>query len=381
MTDGQTYILGVASCLAMLSYGISALAASGSEGPDASGSDASATDKPRHGSTSSTIPLRIELNGTRDCPSSDEFVETIVERTAHARRAEGGEMAWSIELVVEAKGRSRLAQLIMRSTEGPWVKREVLAPNCRQALDALSLVIAILVETAAEQAQSLDDQSRRKGEPPRSLAPLPEMAAGMWIPWIDEPHFFEKRGVQLVDLHGSFAGIFGLEVEQTLLPSPNIEYFAGLEWSRWQPDLISPSYAAMLSFGRGDIVQDGVGQAQVTRLLLRASVCPVDFIPSPSVDLRPCARLDGGLMWIDTSGVDGSAAVRAKSQKAFVAKGGPQITFSIAPHPGINIRLDFGIDMMLARTPIEVTGDGGTFTLYRPKWNNGYAGLGVGIGF
>jgi hypothetical protein len=379
MTDGRMGILGVVSCLAMMSHSITTSVASGSEAPGASDGDASSADKP-HGSTSTTIPLRVELNGTRDCPSSDEFIDTVLERTAHARRAEGGVMAWSIELVVEAKGRSRLAQLIMRSTEGPWVKREVMAPNCRQALDALSLVIAILVETAAEQAQSLDDQSRRKGEPPRSLAPLPEMAAGMWIPWIDDPHFFEKRGVQLVDVRGSFAGIFGLEVEQTLLPSPNVEYFAGLEWSRWQPDLISPSYAAMLSFGKGDIVRDGIGQAQVSRLLLRASVCPVDFIGSPSVDLRPCARLDGGLMWMDTNGVDVGMAVRAKSREAFVAKGGPQIAFSIAPHPGISIRLDFGIDMMLTRTPVEVTGEEGTFTLYRPNWNNAYAGLGVGIG-
>jgi hypothetical protein len=136
----------------------------------------------------------------------------------------------------------------------------------------------------------------------------------------------------------------------------------------------------MLSFGKGDIVHDGIGQAQVSRLLLRASVCPVDFISSPSVDLRPCARLDGGLMWIDTGGVDGGMAVRAESQKAFVAKGGPQIAFSIAPHPGISVRLDFGIDLMLTRTPIEITGAQGTFTLYRPNWNNGYAGLEVGIG-
>ena len=376
MTDGRTYLAAVTSCLALLSQASVAFGAKGTET-----AEESLGEGPSHGPASSTIPLRVDLNGTRDCPSSDEFVETIVERTAHARRAERGEMAWSIELVVEARGRSRLAQLIMRATEGPWVKREVLAPNCRQALDAMSLVIAILVETAAEQAESLDEQSRRKGEPPRSIAPLPEVAAGMWIPWIDDPHFFEKRGVQLVDLRGSFAGLFGLEVEQTLLPSPNIEYFAGLEWSRWQPDLISPSYAAMLSFGKGDIVRDGIGQAQVGRLLLRASVCPVDFIRSPSVDLRPCARLDGGLMWYDTRAVDGGMAVEAKSQKAFAAKGGPNIAFTVAPHPGISIRLDFGIDLMFTRKAIEVTGAAGTFTLYRPHWNNAYAGLGVGIGF
>jgi hypothetical protein len=381
MPVGRTFIFALASYLATLTVANVSWGAAGNGSLGESDESSAVADKLRQGSASSTIPLRVELSGTRDCPSSDEFVETIVDRTAHARRAEGGEMAWSIELVVEAKGRSRLAQLIMRATEGPWVKREVLAPNCRQALDALSLVIAILVETAAEQAQSLDDQSRRKGEPARPLAPLPEMAAGMWIPWIDDPHFFEKRGVQLVDLHGSFAGIFGLEVEQTLLPSPNIDYSAGLEWSRWQPDLISPSYAAMLSFGKGDIVRDGIGQAQVSRLLLRASVCPVDFIRSPSVDLRPCVRLDGGLLWIETGEVDGGMAVLGRSQTAFVAKGGPNIALSIAPHPGISIRLDFGVDLMLTRTPIEVTGSEGTLTLYRPKWNSGYAGLGVGIGF
>jgi hypothetical protein len=365
----------------MFTHASASFAAADDEPAGASTAGTNAEDGPSRGATLATIPLRVELNGTRDCPSSDAFVETIVERTAHARRAERGEMAWSIELVVEAKGRSRLAQLIMRSTEGPWVKREVLAPNCHQALDALSLVIAILVETAAEQGESLEDQSRRKGEPPRSLAPLPEMAAGMWIPWIDDPHFFEKRGVQLVDVRGSFAGVFGLEVEQTLLPGPNVEYFAGVEWSRWQPDLISPSYGAMLAFGKGDIVRDGVGQAQVSRLMLRASVCPVDFIRSPSVDLRPCARLDGGLLWIDTGEVDGGIALRDKSQTAFVAKGGPDVAFSIAPHPGISIRLDFGIDLLFTRTPIEVTGNGVSYTLHRPKWNNGYAGLGVGIGF
>lgn len=370
----------VASCLAILTHALAISAAGNAELSEAPRSGASVSEPPPPGSTPSTIPLRVELSGTRDCPSGDQFVETVVERTAHARRAERGEMAWSIELVVEAKGRSRLAQLIMRSTEGPWVKREVMAPNCRQALDALSLVIAILVETAAEQAQSLELQSKRKGEAPRPLAPLPEVAAGMWIPWIDDPHFFEKRGVQLVDVRGSFAGVFGVELEQTLLPSPNVEYFAGIEWSRWQPDLISPSYAAVLSFGKGDVVRDGIGQAQLSRLMLRASICPVDFISSPSVDLRPCARLDGGLMWVDTGEVDGGIALEAKSKRAFASKGGPQIAFSIAPHPGISIRLDFGIDMMLTRTPIEVTGNEGTFTLYRPKWNNGYAGLGVGVG-
>jgi len=137
----------------------------------------------------------------------------------------------------------------------------------------------------------------------------------------------------------------------------------------------------MLSFGKGDIVRDGIGQAQVSRLLLRASVCPVDFIGSPSVDLRPCARLDGGLMWIDTGEVAGGIALAANSRQAFAAKGGPNAVFSIAPHPGISIRLDFGIDLMLTRTPIEVTGSNGTFMLFRPKWNNAYAGLGVGIGF
>src|SRR5512142_3031517 len=152
MADGRTRILGVVSCLATLTHSMTIFGAAASEATDGE----SAAERSREGSFSSTIPLRVELNGTRDCPNSDEFIETIVERTAHARRAERGEMAWSIELVVEAKGRSRLAQLIMRSTEGPWVKREVTAPNCRQALDALSLVIAILVETAAEQAESLD---------------------------------------------------------------------------------------------------------------------------------------------------------------------------------------------------------------------------------
>jgi|GEM_PF-2628543 len=379
MPDCRTNLVGVGSCLAMLMHAVATFGA-GAEAFSGSVNVASVV-RGEQGSNSSIIPLRVELNGTRDCPTSERFVETIVERTAHARRAERGEMAWSIELVVEAKGRSRLAQLIMRSTEGPWVKREVVAPNCRQALDALSLVIAILVETAAEQAQSLEVQSRRKGEPPRALAPLPEVVAGMWIPWIDDPNFFEKRGVQLVDVRGGFAGIFGVEVEQNLLPNPNIEYSAGLEWSRWQPDLISPSYAAMLSFGKGDIVRDRVGQAQVARLLLRVSACPVDFIRSPSVDLRPCARLDAGLLWIDTGAVEGGMALPSNSRQAFVAKGGPQVAFSIAPHPGISVRIDFGVDTLLTRTPIEVTGSEGTFTLYRPRWNNGYAGLGVGVGF
>lgn len=376
MLDCRWGGLGVGVCLGLEGLAAVAWGAPGADVAEPSVA-ASATQQPP---ASSTIPLRVELSGTRDCPSSAEFVETIVERTPHARRAEAGEMAWSLEVFVEPKGRSRLAQLIMRSTEGPWVKREVVAPNCRQALDALSLVIAILVETAAEQAESLDDRSRRSGEQPRSLAPLPELAAGVWIPWIDDPRFFDERGAQPVEVRGGFSGLFGVELDQTLLPSPNIEYTVGLEWSRWQPDLISPSYSAMLTLGTGDIVKSGLGEAEVRRLLLRALVCPADFIRSPSVDLRPCARLDGGVMGIGTAKVEGGLGVTAKSEKAFVAKVGPAIAFSVAPHPGIRIRLDFGVDLMLTRKRIEVVTAEGPRLLYRPKWNSGYAGLGVGIG-
>jgi hypothetical protein len=200
----------------------------------------------------------------------------------------------------------------------------------------------------------------------------------VWIPWLDDPYFFEKRGERPVVAKSAFTAFFGLELDWSLRPDPTIEYSAGVEWSKWHPELLNPSVAMAVTWAAGDIDRHGI-DARIDRVLLRLEGCPADFIPSSSLELRPCLRVDGGVVATRIQHSD-APYVSARRDESFTAKFGPALRFSIAPSSRLFIRMEGGLDMMLARTQVATSGANGTIRAYRSSLTNGYAGLGVGIG-
>jgi len=332
---------------------------------------------------STTIPLRVTVTGTRDCPSEGSFVEAVLERTDSARRAERGEEAWSVEVFVEPKSRARLAQLVMRSADGPWIQREVLAPNCRQALDALALVVAILVETAAEQAALLE-AAQKKGQlskQTRAVAPLPTVAAGAWVPWIDDPYYFEKRGVHPVGTEHFIVGYFGMEADQSLIPVTVPQLRLGGEWSRWDPEVLNPAVGVYLSWTAGEVLKKQTALLGLTRFMLGVELCPVDLLTSTSLELRPCLRADAGVVESTVERANQGPDIPTRSRSATVAMLGPTLRFAVGGGSRFSLRADLGLSTYAKRDDYWVEVDGEETLLSRPAVTNGRVGFGFAVRF
>src|SRR5512145_971394 len=187
------------------------------------------------------VPLRIELNAPSDCRSADAFYEYVSERTTRVRRAGNGELGWSVAISVKAVGNRRLARMKLQATEGEWIERELVAPDCGGALEAMAVVLAVLIDTAIDQAQAAEKIS----PPPAPDAvskpiALPRVATGVFIPWIDDPEFFEKRGISLSPSR-FVPSLFGsVEADTQLGTDMGFGLGFGMEIERWSASKLRP---------------------------------------------------------------------------------------------------------------------------------------------
>lgn len=294
-----------------------------------------------------SIPLRAEINGTNDCPSPDAFLEQVQDRTDHARHAKAGEIGWSATITVKAVGARRLARLKLMATEGEWIERELVAPNCSDALEALAVVLAVLVDTAIEQAPRSDttDEAASDVEPPKPIA-LPRVATGVYIPWIDDPDYFEKRGISLSATRLIPRAVGGAEIDSQLGRSPAFGLGLGFEIERWSPSLLRPTFGLSLGWAAGEVIAFNTMTVDLQRLSLRAHLCPFELLQGRVLSLRPCGWLEGGFVYVrkenvppGTDPVDRYNSLRAS----------PFLRLTLAPAAGAQLRLDAGLELLALR--------------------------------
>lgn len=291
------------------------------------------------------VPIRIELNATSDCRSADAFYEDVSERTTHVRRAGNGELGWSIAVSVKAVGNRRLARIKLQATEGEWIERELVAPDCGGALEAMAVVLAVLIDTAIEQAEAAEKVSppSAPNEPSKPLA-LPRVATGVYIPWIDDPDFFEKRGISLSPSRLVPSLIGSAEADSQLGTNMAFGLGFGFEIERWSASKLRPRVGLSLGWATADLrVQNAAGAVQ--RWSLRAHFCPFDLFQARVLNLRPCARLDAGFAYMHLP--DSNAA--PSNARSSMVRTSPYLQWVLAPRADIEVRLDCGLDLLLVR--------------------------------
>jgi hypothetical protein len=295
------------------------------------------------------VPLRAEITGPSSCHTSDVFLQEILSRTPQATLAHGGEVGWSLRVFVSEQGSRYEARLSVLANEGVWLDRELVAPTCDDALTALAVVVAILVETAAEQPQQLPPTHNTPRtpdtvEPRRQSVPLPYVAGGVWVPWLDDPNYFEKRGV--IPVSATYVRSFSttVELDNQLVRTTTIGLGLGFDVSRWHPNLFNPTYSLSMGWASGDLTRDDVS-IQATRLSLRGAVCPVELLRQRSLGLRPCARLDGGFVYAQFRQENDLFARHSKRYTQLRTT--PFARLSWIPIAGAELRLDAGVDLEL----------------------------------
>jgi hypothetical protein len=319
--------------------------------------------------TEPLVALRAEVTGPANCHTKDFFLQEILSRTPRAGLAQGGELGWTLRVVVTEEGSRYRAKLSILATEGAWLERELIAPTCDDALEALSVVVSVLVETAVEQSQqheplpSATEPNAVTNEPPKQTLPLPYVAGGVWVPWLDDPNYFEQRGI--TPIASSYIRSFStsVELDAQLVNRPQMGLGVGFDISRWHPTSFNPSYSLSMGWAAGDMDQRSI-RATASRLSLRGTLCPVELLRKRSIGLRPCARLDAGYVY--THFRQDNNEFKEHSKRYAQLRTTPFVRLSWVPIAGAEVRLDAGVD----------------FELYRPEFradtivsgNNLYAG-------
>jgi hypothetical protein len=300
-------------------------------------------------------------------------------------------VGWTLRVVVAPQGSRFGAKLTILANEGNWIERELVAPTCDDAIEALSVVVSVIVETAVEQIRADQETSGEATsddpahEPAQRNVPLPYVAGGVWVPWLDEPNYFESRGVTPIPARYVRAMTASVELDGQVVAQPVIGLGLGFELSRWHPNLFNPSYGLSLGWAAGDMSKDlSTVQVdmEVSRLNLRADLCPVELLRRRSIGLRPCARGDFGVTYVryDVPPVPVSGRYR-HTERYWQLRASPFLRFSYSPIAGAELRVDLGLDFAIRR-PEYSTGlwpsDRAT-TVFRPTRTRPHSALSLTV--
>lgn len=335
------------------------------------------------------VAIRAEVTGPANCHTKDFFLQEILSRTPRAGLAQGGELGWTLRVVVTEEGSRYRANLSILANEGAWLERELIAPTCDDALEALSVVVSVLVETAVEQSQqheplpSATEPNAATNDPPKQTLPLPYVAGGVWVPWLDDPNYFEQRGI--TPIASSYIRSFStsVELDAQLVNGPRLGLGVGFDISRWHPTSFNPVYSLSMGWAAGDMDQGSI-RATASRLSLRGTLCPVELLRKRSIGLRPCARLDGGFVYVRFR--DKDDAFQGYSKRYSQLRTTPFARFSWVPIAGAELRLDAGVDFELYRPEYRVgekyNNNGILLTKgfgYQPHRQTPYAAVGLAL--
>lgn len=135
-------------------------------------------------------PVRVDYRAPADCPARSEFDAAFSEHLGPAKVAALGELARTLTVVVEARAGEYAARVELVDREGVKRSREVSAPTCAQAVQAIALVAALAARAQVERAEreaaaatpiaTSTSNSARAGEdtaPPPAAAPSPSSSA------------------------------------------------------------------------------------------------------------------------------------------------------------------------------------------------------------
>ena len=335
------------------------------------------------------VPLRAELTGPKTCPTSEFFLSQIMRRTPKASRALGGEVGWTLRVSVSEQRSRHNAKLTILANEGTWLERELTAPSCDDAVEALAVVVAVLVETAAEQAkQRQAERALTAGSgnpvdaarPTDRSVPLPHVAGGVWVPWLDDPTYFERRGIVPVTSHYVKSIVATVELDSQLTDHFALGLGLGFEVTRWHPNLLNPSYGISIGWAAGDY-EAPIVRMNLSRLSLRGVLCPVELLRHRHFALRPCAR--GELGWVYATVEELTAPSPSYTKRFLQARTTPFVRFSFIPIAGAEIRLDGGVDFEVYRPTyrlsVEPLSTGGREWTFSPPRQAPYAATGLSL--
>lgn len=243
----------------------------------------------------SEVPsARLEVEASVDCATRDDLIARVQTRAPRVKFDESGGVGVRARFSVAPSG-SVIANVVLGAPGSPRSARRVLAASCREAADAVALIIAVTLDPTALVNPTGTDATRRKpGEarpgaaaPPASQASKPAESSSQSDPATlapddDEPEPSSARGRQTFGFQLAGQALFGPAPGAM----PGVALFALIGIDR--PALWSPAVLLGASHAWRSHVPAQGGVAAFTLDAASFDACPFTLRLS-ALEARPCA--------------------------------------------------------------------------------------------
>jgi hypothetical protein len=257
--------------------------------------------------------FHLEYSAPVGCPTRDDLLLELGERTQRVRLAAPGEPAPGYTVSIEPATTGVWVLVEEQQWDGTLSRRAVPARDCPEATAAAALILAVLLDPAANAGSlgSASDASRkdeaaaaRAANGPQLGRRVPTDARASAKPPRRTPRSIVQRAViqrpivrRSVIRRAVVQPGLGAEAGwvQTSLPETPLGYGGFVEVSVDTTSAFAPSLRlALLGTGRGDSGKTDRGRVETRLIAERATACLLRWPARGLLDLRACALFEFG---------------------------------------------------------------------------------------
>jgi hypothetical protein len=222
--------------------------------------------------------IRLEYQAPAECPDAGTFKALVLARAPVGWEAAPDELARRIDVVIAIVEGRHVATIEFVDEQGERVRRAVQGARCSDVVDGISLVTALAIQGAKDDALGLSapvaEPSPAQPTSPPAPATIPRPRPPRVVPpaarTIDEP----PAGLRVT-------GRAGLTSALGLSAAPGAG--VGVVYERWTARI----GVALQGFWTGRVVASGV-PARFELLAARLEGCPYVLVLAPWAAVEPC---------------------------------------------------------------------------------------------
>jgi hypothetical protein len=286
-----------------------------------------------HAGAESPPRYRVTYRAPDGCPDERAFMALIAKRAPRAEHSDEAERAhhFTVEIVLDDERKAR-GNLSIEEPDGNTTRRDVPAKDCVNAVEAIALIAAVILDPRAAES-SAADASQVSASPRPSPAPSPPSRPGRApasspVDGTARPaRSFWRPGLAV---SGTLQGAIAPEL------TPGISASGVLLWDR--PGLWQPFFSLAGHYAQSGTTTTTSGEADFQWYAARATLCPVRWPDGGRVTLRACAFGDLGVLR-----GEGRLAENARDAPAFWAAAGPSARLEVAISPAFGLALEAGL--------------------------------------
>jgi hypothetical protein len=277
-------------------------------------------------------PVRLQYSAPEGCPGLSALRARVAKRLKNGRLARPGELARVFRIHIDVAPEHAVAHMNFTDADGREATRELSAPTCREALNAIALVAALAIEARAKK-EAAAHASRPVAPPPRPPG-VPhvrraEPPTNPTAPPRAEPEPASRRST----LRAGEGALLGVDSGFAPVPALELSVLAELRFG----STLFQGWLAYANSGPSDA--DGV-TATYRLYTLGVEACPVAVKAGSWLALRPCAGLNAGV--VHAAGERGARVVTPNSATPPWVSALALGRLEVAPDPRLIVLLQGG---------------------------------------